>query len=209
VPAVALSSWRYPFARLAIEHDLDSKVRVVAHNPDFEQERFLSDIVLREHYRMEPEFMACVDAVPEELLDADADARLLVGSDVPTMSLGGHVLDMGQEWFELTGYPMTWGLFAARKGELDASRIRAIRDAVLASERQKRVWLRARETSEPLYAFYADELRFRLDDLCVAGLTELRQYLFYYEEAEEVRDIPFVFLSDEESETDEGSRPIL
>lgn len=209
VPAVALSTWKYPFARLAIEHDLGAKMRIVAYNPDFEQERFLSEVILREHYRMEPTFMACNNAGIDELLDADADARLLVGADVPMMSLDVPMLDLGQEWFELVAYPMTWGLFAFRKGELDAADIRAIRDAVLASERQKQVWLRAQETSEPLYAFYAEELRFRLDDLCLAGLSEIRQFLFFYEVADDVRDIPFIFLPDEDSEENEGRRPII
>lgn len=209
IPAVALSTWKYPFARLVMENGLGSDVRVVAYNPDFEQERRLCEIVLREHYRMEPEFMACVDASTEDLLRADAEARLLVGPDVPAIATDGRALDIGQEWFELAAYPMTWGLFAARKDELDPPAIRSVRDAVLASERQKQSWHRAQGTSEPLHALYADELRFRLDDLCVAGLTEFRQYLFYHDVSDDIRVIPFVFLPDEDGEPDEPTGPIL
>ncbi len=209
VPAAALSTWKYPFARLVIDHDLGETVRTVAHNPDYEQERLLVEIILREHYKMEPDFSAYPDAGADDLLATEADAKLIVGANVPSMSLDGRVLDLGQEWFELAAYPMTWGLFAARKGELDPVTIRAIRDGVLASEQQKKVWIRAHETSEALHAFYAHELRFRLDDLCIAGLTEFRQFLFYYDVVDDVREVPFVFLPDEETENDEGTGPNL
>lgn len=209
VPAVAFSTWSYPFARLQIDHDLSDRVRKVAFDPSWEQERFIAEVILREHYRMEPEFSAIEDPSIENLLQADADARILVGPDVPTMPLDGRVLDLGQEWFELANYPMTWGLFAARSDEIDPNMIREIRDSVRASERQRKVWLRAKETSRGLHEFYADSLRFRLDDLCVAGLTEFRQYLFYYDIVDDVRDIPFVFIPDEEGEEDQGRRPLL
>lgn len=209
VPAVALSTWSHPFVRLVLDSDLGTTPETVAYNPDYEQEAFVARVILREHYKMEPDFTALPNAANEELLAAAHDATLIVGPDVPTMSFESRVLDLGQEWYELANYPMTWGLFAARRGALDEAAIRAIRDGVLASEQQRKVWLRAQETSEVLHAFYADELRFRLDDLCVAGLTEFRQYLFYYDVVDDVREIPFVFLSDDEAESDDGSKPLL
>lgn len=207
-PAVAFSTWQYPFARLVVDHDLASTVREVAYNPIYEHERFVAEVILREHYRLEPEFTPIERASCEELLSGEQDASLLVGPGVPTMALEGRVLDLGREWFELANYPMTWGLFAARKGRLDEDAIRILRDAVRASEERRMVWLRAQETSEELFEFYADGMRFRLDDLCVAGLSEFRQFLFYYDVLDDVRDIPFVFLTDEEEE-DQGRKPLL
>ncbi|MEX0821578.1 MAG: MqnA/MqnD/SBP family protein [Rhodothermales bacterium] len=209
IPAVALSTWKYPFARVVLEKGLGTKARSLAFNPDYGQERFLAELLLREHYKIEPEFVPYPGADPIELMDEGHDAALLVGGDVPMMSVDGRALDLGQEWIELANYPMTWGLFAARKGEIGPSAVRAVRDAVLESERRKKVWLRATETSEPLHAFYADDLRFRLDDLCIAGMTELRQFLFYYDLVDDVRNIPFLFLPDDDAESDEGKRPLL
>ena len=209
VPAVALSTWRYPFAKLAISHDLSQGVRRVVFNPDFEQERVLAAVVLHEHYRMEPEFVAAKGSAADAGTNAaDVDAYLHVGADVPTQNLEGRVLDLGQEWFELANYPMTWGLFAARKGTLATEAIREVRDAVRDSERRRKVWLQAQETSEDLHEFYSESMRFRLDDLCLAGLTELRQYLFYYDVVDDVREIPFVFIPDDEDQ-DQGREPLL
>lgn len=206
VPAVALSSWRYPFARIVMEHDLSEPVRSMSFDPDFEQERKLAEIVLREHYRMEPEFVALNGM--DEPTNA-ADARLLVSAELPTQRFEGIVLDLGQEWYELANYPMTWGLFAARKGELAVEDIREVRDAVLESERHRTVWLQAQETSADLHDFYSESVRFRLDDLCLAGLTEFRQFLFYYDVVDEMREIPFVFIQEDEDEGDGLRKPLL
>lgn len=208
VPAVALSTWRFPFALLSVEHDLAEPIRRVAFDPEFEQERLLSEVILSEHYRMQPAYEPIPKATPENLSRAEVDARLYVGPEVPTMSLDGRILDLGQEWYELATYPMTWGLFAARKDDLSHEMIREVRDAVRESERRRKVWLRARETSEDLYEFYSNGVRLRLDDLCIAGLTEFRQFLFYYDVVDDVRDIPFVFLPDEEAQ-DQGRQPLL
>lgn len=200
LPAVALSSWRYPFARLSIDHGLDEPIKRVAYDPRFDQERFLVGVTLREHYNMEPEFIEHPAATVDELLGADADARLLVGADVPMLSSGDLILDVGQEWYELAQYPMVWGLIASLKDQLSPVVIRSIRDGIQASEEQRGIWIRAQETSAELHAFYTKDLRLRLDDLAAASLTELRQYLFFFEQGDEVPDVPFVFLPDEEDE---------
>jgi predicted solute-binding protein len=201
-PAVALSSWRYPFARLGIDHGLDEPVEQIAYDPQFDQEKFLASLVLREHYGMEPSFVAFPDAAVDELLEVDADARLLVGPDVPTVSGGALTLDIGQEWYELAQYPMVWGLIAALRDQISPTLIRAVRDGIRASEEQRAVWMRAHETSADLHAFYGDDLRLRLDNLAVASLTELRQYFFFFERRDEVPEIPFVFLPDEDGDED-------
>lgn len=207
VPAVALSSWSYPFARLSIDHGLDEPVRTVAYDPRFEQERLVADIVLREHYRMNADFREIADASREDMPESAADARLMVGRDVPGFGDGELVLDLGQEWYELAQYPMVWGLFATLKEVINPELIRTIRDGVRLSEKQRPVWIRAQETSAELHEFYQDGLRLRLDDLVVASLTELKQFLFYYDMVDEVRDIPFAFLPEDDEE--EGKKPLL
>ncbi len=206
-PAVALSSWRYPFVRLSSSHGLGEPIERIAYDPRYEQEHVVTKIVLREHYKMEPEFVVRPGATVEQLLRSDTDARLLVGPDVPGLSNDELTLDVGQEWYELAQYPMTWGLFATLRGDANADSIRAIRDGIRSSERQRSVWIRAQETSADLHAFYTNDLRLRLDDLALAGLTELMQFLFFYRIIEDVPEIPFAFLPEEESEG--GRSPLI
>lgn len=207
LPAVALSSWRYPFARLSIDHGLGTPIERIAFDPCYEQERFIAGVVLREHYKMEPQFVAFPDATVEELFDVDTDARLIVGPDVPMASDGDLILDVGQEWYELAQYPMVWGLVATMKDRSDPDLIRSVRDGVAASEEQRAIWIRAQETSADLHSFYREDLRLRLDDLVTASLTELSQYVFVYEKRDEPPEIPFVFLPDDNE--DEGRNPII
>jgi predicted solute-binding protein len=208
LPAVALSSWSYPFARLVIDHGLEKPVERVAFDSDHEQEAFLARLTLREHYKMEPDFVPMPGAQLYELRDADADAHLLVGPSVPTMSFDRLTMDIGQEWYELAQYPMCWGLFVTLKGEAAPEMIRAVRRGVEASEKHRNVWIRAQETSQDLHVFYAEDLRLRLDDLVEASLSEFRQYLFFYELVEDVRDIPVVYLDEEEGEEDDSDEAL-
>lgn len=201
LPAVALSTWSYPYARLVLKHGLERPIERVAFNPGAPQEAFLAQLIMKEHYRMTPTFVAREGATQQELLQGGDDAVLLVGVDVPMWSSEALWLDLGQEWYELANYPMVWAFFATRKGEATPVVTRALRNNVGAAEDQRALWVRAQETSATLHEFYQDDLRVRLDDLVVASLTEFKQYLYYYHVLDDMVDVPFVFLDED---IDEG-----
>ena len=197
--AVALVSWQYPYARLVLKNGLRGRIRTVASHPDDVQEAFLSKVILKEHYDMEPDFVAA-EGTPREVLAGDEDAALLVGNDVPTIRTEGLSLDLGQEWYELANYPMVWGLFAVRKGAGTGAMIETLRRAAEAAEEQRGVWTQAREMPEEVHSFFREALRLRLGRLAFASLTELEQFLFYYDLADDVPEVPFVYVEDEEDE---------
>lgn len=207
LPAVALSSWSYPYARLVLKAGLSEPVRHIAFDPQYAQEAFLAHLVLGEHYGARPRFVPYDAPSHEELLSAEEDAALLVGSDVPTLQTEALSLDLGQEWYELANYPMVWGLFATRKGLATPEMIHALREAAEAAEEHRAVWVQAQETLPDLHSFYREDLRVRLDDLAVASLTELRQHLFYYDVLDEVPELPLVALQEEDE--DEDDQPLL
>lgn len=207
LPAVALSSWSYPYARLVLRHGLQGEIERLAFNPVAEQEAFLARLVLKEHYQRQPVMVPLEGASHLDLLRSDADAALIVGVDAPLLHSDALWLDLGQEWYELANYPMVWGFFATRKGEATPAVIRAIRNNVDAAEEQRALWVRAQETSAVLHAFFAEGLRLRFDDLVIASLTEFKQYLFYERVFEEMPDLPFVFL--DENNDEGGADPLL
>ena len=211
LPAIALSTWRYPYAKLVLRRDLGEPVRTVAVDPAHPQEALLARIVLKEHYGAEPELVPHPGADVEALLGADADASLVVGPRVPMLQTDRLALDLGQEWYELANYPMVWGVFATPKGEATPEMITALRDAAEAAEANRAVWMQAQEPPPALHAFYQDDLRIRLDDLAVASLTEWLRFLFFYGVAEEITGLPFVALpSEEDEEESEGDeKPLL
>lgn len=198
LPAVALSTWGYPYAKLVLRGNLGDPLRTVAVDPAYPQEALLARIVLKEHYGAQPDFVPHPQADVQALLAADADASLLVGPRVPMLQTDRLALDLGQEWYELANYPMVWGVFAAQKDQATPEMIIALRDAAEAAERDRAVWVRAQEPPPALHAFYQDDLRIRLGDLAVASLTEWLRFLFFYGVAEEIAGLPFVALPSEE-----------
>lgn len=210
IPGVALSTWKYPFARIALKGGLKSPPRNIVYDRRATQERLVARVVLQEHYGFSPTFRAQEGLAPRELLATDADAALLVGNDVPGLQSEHMLLDLGQEWFELVNYPMVWGLFAARKDTLAPEAVQSIIKAVQAAEAQRSLWIQAREMQANLHEFYSDDLRVRFDDLAVASLTEFKEYLFYYDVLDEIPDMNFADIpEEEEEENSDDQMPLL
>ncbi len=198
LPAVALSSWRYPPAELLLAGGLDRPVAKVAFDPNYPLERLVAEIVLTEQYKHAPTFVPVDvrDAIMEELSGYDG----VVSARDAGKGLYDWTqrLDLGEEWYELAGYPFTWGLFAMRKGEAEADHIRILRDSLSRVEHMREEV--AANATERYQSFFREDVRIRLDDLAVAGLTELRQYLYFMKYLEDVAEIPFVPIEDDSDE---------
>jgi len=199
LPAVALSTWAYPYAKLLLRDGLRS-IRSLAFDPAYPQEALIARIVLKEHYGAVPEFMPMEGATIEAIAAADADARLVIGTEVATRTYDDLALDLGKEWFEHAQYPMVWGVFAMRKGTASPAAVKSVRDLVQASADRRSLWVQSQETSPALHEFFSDGLRVRLDDLATASLTEFRQHLFYYNVVDDMPELPLYFLTEEEEE---------
>lgn len=206
VPSVGLVSWRYPYARLVWKGGLRDFPDTIAYDRRVAQERIVARIVLQEHYQVAPTFVPYDPRPPQELLDTEEDAALLVGPDVPSFQSESFTMDIGREWYELANYPMVWGLYVTKRDRATDDMIEALIASGEAADENRDVWVQAQETTASLNEFYREDLRTGLDKLAIASLTEFRKYLFYYDVTEDVPDLPFVFLDeDEEEEEDESS----
>jgi predicted solute-binding protein len=210
IPGVAVSSWKYPFARILLREGLRGPgAPTLACDRRAVLEQFAARVALREHYSIDPELAPYDAPTPGQLLDGDESAALLTSTDLHALpdtgrrEDGGLVMDLGQEWFELTGYPMVWGLFVAREDTLDPERTAALRDRLQASVEHRPAWVE--QAQHPaLEAFFREDLRLRYDDLVVASLTELKHYLFYESVLDDVPAFTFAPLPEEEGK--EGRR---
>ncbi len=196
LPAVAFSTWNYPFAILVLEAGLDSPPQTVNYPRRASQEADIARIVLSEHYRMEPSFQEedSGGRSPGSPLQAD----LIVSRELVAPAPGTR-LDLGQEWYELANYPMVWGVFVMRKGEANAGIVQGLREMAERSEKLRQHWSESKDHSEALRVFFADDMRLRFDDLAVASITELLSYAFYYDIVDEIRAFPIA-----EVEMDDG-----
>ena len=186
LPAVALSSWHYPFARIHLPSDLTEAPERVLYEHECTQEALLARVVLKEHYAMEPEF---VGVASEELL-ASKEARLLVSRDVPALDEGGALLDLGEEWFEMAAYPMVWGVLVVRAGQASQFLVDQFRLMVERSEALREQWVESKNQDESIRRFYSEDVRLRFDDLAIASITELIDHAFYHDLTDEILDFP-------------------
>jgi chorismate dehydratase len=207
LPAVALSAWDYPYARLFLRGDFGAAPRSIVFDPRNVQEVLLLRTVLREHYGFAPAFVPA-EAPSRDSLN-DHDAVLLVGDGVPALAHEGLSLDLGQEWYELSNYPLVLGLFATRHGEATVEMLHTLRRGARLAEALRPAWLQAHEMPPALYEFHADSLRFRYDDLATAGLTEFVDLLFQQGALDEIPTLPLATFPDEAFEDDEEDEPLM
>jgi chorismate dehydratase len=116
VPDVAIAS-RGPvlsvtlFSRVPWEH-----IRSVALDEGSRTSAALAQILLRERYEVRPDLQQLpLDADPDAL---GTDAVLLIGDRAMRACLPGfaHAYDLGQEWFDWTGLPFVYAVWAVRGG---------------------------------------------------------------------------------------------
>jgi predicted solute-binding protein len=189
VPGVGLVGERCPTVRLVVAGPLDA-VRTVAFDPRYAQEVLLTQLLLREHYGAAPAFVPAGPASSLEARLAGLDAAL-VPVDEP-VGEGPVVLDLGQEWAELTLRPMVWGLVAARAGALDAAAARALADAASSA------------APSDVTDDGARRYQITLDGYAHAGLDELVNHLYYHRVLDDLPALPFVVLP-EENEREEDA----
>ena len=193
LPGMGLSSWQYPFARLVWGGGLQSFPETVAYPRSRLTERFIARVVMHEHYGVDPEFVAIDTDDPAALQQADADAALVVGPQGARHDTGdAFAMDLGREWYELTNYPMVWGLFVMKRGQATTALVEAMIAAGKHAEAHRADWIEQEDPPEALHEFYTDDLRTGIGRLERASLTDFRTYLFYYNVADEIPDMPFV-----------------
>lgn len=200
LPAVSVSTWSNPFVSLTLPDGFTGGDMVLSHTPDGQLAAFLAAVVLKEHY-----------GIASDLTPAPSnsyDRTIHDAMSVQTADTGGagspRALDLGQEWYELTNYPMVWALFAARREEAGADAIEGIRRRMITLEDDRRAIAEDLTDDETMLDFCLNELRFRLDDLAVASLTSLAEYLYFYGRADQVPAVQFASLPAEDADVNGG-----
>ncbi len=112
------------------------------------------------------------------------------------------MLDLGREWFELVNYPMVWGVFVSAKGSVTDDYIRLLRDAIIRVDMLRERRAKSIE-NDVTRDFMENQVRLRLDELAVASLTELYNYVYYYGAVTDFTTIPFVELKETKEDGDE------
>lgn len=116
VPEIAIGS-RGPVLSVTLFSRVPwKKIRTVALDEGSRTSAALTQILLRERHGIVPELESLpLDADPEDLA---TDAVLMIGDRAMRACLPGFAFayDLGQEWFEWTGLPFVYAVWAVREG---------------------------------------------------------------------------------------------
>src|SRR5712692_5734548 len=105
------------------------EIRRVALDEGSRTSAALAQILLRRKHGIHPEIVPL--PLDQEAESADADAVLLIGDRAMRACLPGfaHAFDLGQEWFDWTGVPFVYAVWAVREGADLGSVARALVEA--------------------------------------------------------------------------------
>ena len=116
VPGIAIAS-RGPVLSVTLFSRVPwQEIRSVALDEGSRTSAALVQILLRERYQVRPAFQPLpLDVDPDDL---STDAVLLIGDRAMRACLPGfaHAYDLGQEWFDWTGLPFVYAVWAVREG---------------------------------------------------------------------------------------------
>jgi predicted solute-binding protein len=164
LPGIAFASRRgFPFVHLQMHRPVH-EIRTILCTKDTEPFYGLASIVLREQYECETKMIQ----------KGEADAELIFAREDQESS--SQVLDVGIEWFEMTGTPLSWGFFAVRPGTQPKRPLTALQETLTSV-------LRGEESASVNGTGAADAgdhpIRAMLDPDVSEGVDELAHYLFY------------------------------
>ncbi|MFK7843850.1 MAG: MqnA/MqnD/SBP family protein [Rhodothermales bacterium] len=207
LPAVAISSWDFPFLKLNLRKGIGQPIDSIWIDPSLAQEALVTKVILKEHYDLSPSFKPFVGDLAEAAKLQDLEGTLVkTTGNIPELKEGVSI-DLGRDWFELTNYPMVWGLFAMRNGEASGRAVNIIRDIASYTELRREEWLAEEDMPEELHKFYKEGLRYRLDDLATASITSFQDYLYYNDAVDDMAPLPFYEVPEGEADGDDG--PLL
>lgn len=144
----------------------------------------LLKILLQEKYELIPNYIVMAPDL-DEMLDK-ADAALVIGDKALHYNQQyPHLLDLGEEWFNLTGLPFVYAFWAGHELALSASDVDAIRrskeEGVEKIEEIAREYAEGHPAEWPFYHDYLSKNMFyELGDPEKEGLAEFYKYAFYF-----------------------------
>ncbi|MEZ4698959.1 MAG: MqnA/MqnD/SBP family protein [Rhodothermales bacterium] len=203
LPAVALSSWAYVQAEIILHKPLGEAISTVGFDPRYAQEVLLTQIVLKEHYNVVPGFKPVDASTVQALLDAPADATIVVNAPPGSIPETMERLDLGREWYELTNYPMVWGVFVTQRGAANTDFVRRLTTYAGLAEQRTEAWLEQHPVDAARADLYQNQLRYRLDDLAVASFTALQDYLYFYLATDDIAPVSFYEVPADEDDSDD------
>ena len=170
--------------RLYFNKDL-RKIRTVALDISSMTSVVLTKIILAERYEVKPDFIVAQPDVKRML--ASADAALVIGDSAlfKTESAGTGYLDLADEWYDMTGLPFVFAVWAGKSGALTLDDTQAvISSKILGLDNMDKVCTAAAEEYntdfELVKSYLTDNIQFNLGEEEIAGMRQYFELAYYH-----------------------------
>ncbi len=157
--------------------------------------KILLQILLREKYMLNPEF---IDLEPDLTIMLDkADAAFLVGdSAISHFQSNQSRLDLGEEWYDMTGLPYPLFLWAGRQHTIGKNDVEVVKKSFEIGVRNIEKICKDYANSRPEnWNFYHDiltnDLSYQLSEDVIDGLMEFYNFAFYFGYIEHIPELHY------------------
>jgi chorismate dehydratase len=172
-----------------------AQLNTISIDEESQSESALLKVILMEKYEIEPVYIT-MKAEPEAMLK-QADAALITGSrSLVYRRQNKHFLDLGEEWYDLTGLPFVHSLCAGNE-ILDTSGLQtALQASSVAGSKHLeeicREFSDGKDLDDKLLAEHLiKDIHFSLGMREKEGLTEFFRYAFFFGLIEHLPDLHF------------------
>jgi chorismate dehydratase len=164
-------------------------IRSLAVDPTYASEIILTKIILAESFDIEPQIVPMM--ATQEVMLQKADAALVVGDESFRIQMA-NVIDVVEEWNEMTGLPFVHALWCGRENSLAKEEIALFQDAQTKgvagiADLAMQYPLSERDAVRK----HLQSFTYALDEQDREGLGEFMKYLFYHGILPDVAELNF------------------
>ena len=200
VPTICVSSKRpNGTITLTVKHGVRN-IKKVAVDVRVTSEIILAKIILLERFRNLPEDRSEIEFVPMmpslETMLQKADAALIVDLKPAQKPLSEHyILDLVEEWSDMTGLPYVHGFWVSREEDIDELRVKALIDAGNRGASQIDALIRSPDMQSGISAdqleTYFESFSYELGQPEIDSITEFETFAYYHGVLSDIPEITF------------------
>jgi chorismate dehydratase len=171
-----------------------NKIEKIAVSPGTRTSQTALNIILRERYQMNCEYVKAADKL--DILLEKYDAVLLTGDIALYNSINrSNYLDISEEWRDMTGLPLVYGFWIGNELlELKNANL-ALKTSVVKGENNYSAIAKKQQPQIDLQLkinYLREAISFELSEEQKAGLNELYRYAFFYGITKYIPDLNFI-----------------
>lgn len=179
-------------------HEGGKKIQTLAVNPSFVWEIVLTKIVFAEAFDIELTIVP-MNASSDVMLQK-ADAALFVGDSAVEVMGTDSIIDITEEWNELTGLPLVHAIWCGREGDLTKEDVQHLQHAsIKGTAGIGDIVLAVQPDHREAVQRFLETFSYDLNDEAVEGLAEMLKYFYYHGITPDVSELNF-YKTDEQQD---------